>query len=80
MGIQQTANDNTQLRNLVSQLNIVINMQDQQLRSLQEENVSLQRSVSTATIELEKLQLQLHDPKDDVDTEAETVILYRRRN
>ena len=70
--------ENIQLHHDIQNLRLVINVQSSKLQSLQEENASLRRSFSTATIELEQLHLKYLDrrgPRDDIDSEAETVIL-----
>ena len=70
--------ENIQLHHNIENLRLVIDVQSSKLQSLQEENASLRRSFSTATVELEQLHLKYRncrDPRDDIDSEAETVIL-----
>lgn len=83
--------ENLRLHHTIENLSFVIDVQSYRLQSLQEENVSLLRSFSTASIELQQLHLKYRDPRghcpcashlaarpgyfrDDVDSEAETVI------
>lgn len=84
--------ENLRLHHTIKNLTFVIDVQSYRLQSLQEENASLLRSFSTASIELQQLHLKYRDPRghclcasnlpdrrgyyrDDVDSEAETVIL-----
>ena len=70
--------ENIQLHREIQNLHLAIEVQFSKVKSLQEENVSLRRSFSTATIELEQLHLKYSNsrgPRDDIDSEAETVIL-----
>jgi hypothetical protein len=70
--------ENVQLEKSVKDLRLIINVQSDQLKFLQEENAYLRRSFSTATIDLERLHLKSQNPRhpwDDIDSEAETVIL-----
>ena len=67
--------ENVQLDQSVKNLRVIINLQSHQLKFLQEENAYLRRSFSTATIELERLHLKSQNARDDIDSEAETVIL-----
>lgn len=67
--------ENVRLDLTVKNLRLSLDLQSYELKSLQEENAYLRRSVSTATIELEQLHLKYRDPRDDIDCEAETVIL-----
>ena len=73
--MHRTALENIQLDQSVKNLRLIINVQLDQLKSLQEENAYLRRSFSTATIELERLHLTSQNPRDDIDSEAETVVL-----
>ena len=67
--------ENVQLHYSVENLRLIIDIQSHQLKSLQEENAYLRHSFSTATIELERLHLTSQNPRDDIDSEAETIVL-----